>query len=125
MKTNNKMILAMILAFGINFTAVQSSELVGSGFSYQGELLGNGSPANREYDIVFKAYDALVDGAYSTLAPRQRIGTVSYSVQSKFSMQAIFATSATLATTADVAIHLLPVVPTQVMCCWCEFHMCI
>ncbi len=62
MKTNNKLILAMIVAMNINFNTVQSAELVGSGFSYQGELLDNGSPANTLYDIKFIAYDALVDG---------------------------------------------------------------
>ena len=62
MKTNNKIILAIVMALSIQCNVAYSAELVGSGFSYQGELLDNGSPANTQYDIKFIAYDALVDG---------------------------------------------------------------
>lgn len=70
MITKNNLILAMVLALGIQFNTVQSADLVGSGFSYQGELLDNGSPANTEYDLMFVAYDSLTDGnTVSVLTP--------------------------------------------------------
>lgn len=50
------------MALSIQCNVAYSAELVGSGFSYQGELLDNGSPANTQYDIMFVAYDSLVDG---------------------------------------------------------------
>src|SRR5262245_24236974 len=36
---------------------------VTSGFTYQGRLKNGGSPANGQYDLVFKLYDALAAGS--------------------------------------------------------------
>ncbi len=36
---------------------------VGSGFTYQGKLLNNGSPVSGSYDFTFRLYDEVVAGA--------------------------------------------------------------
>ena len=43
-------------------TYALGSEEVGSGFSYQGQLLDSGSPANQKYDIIFRAYNQETGG---------------------------------------------------------------
>ena len=45
------------------------AEEVGTGFSYQGELLDNGSPANGLYDIQFTAYDQADNGTPGITTP--------------------------------------------------------
>jgi len=42
---------------------VNSQTPVGTGFSYQGELLDNGAPANGNYDIVFEPYTVETGGS--------------------------------------------------------------
>lgn len=49
-------------------THLQAAE-VGTGFSYQGELLDNGSPAHGEYDILFKAFDQIEGGTQGIFSP--------------------------------------------------------
>ena len=41
----------------------QATTQAGSGFTYQGRLNDNGSPANGQYDLQFTLYDALTGGA--------------------------------------------------------------
>jgi hypothetical protein len=53
----------------LTVSMISDADDVGSGFSYQGELLDNGSPANGDYDIVFKAYDAPENGAIGITVP--------------------------------------------------------
>jgi len=68
-KVIKQSLLTLLLAIVINFNVLQAAELVGSGFSYQGELLDSGSPANTEYDILFKAFSELEGGDENIIAP--------------------------------------------------------
>jgi hypothetical protein len=68
-KASHKSLLALILTLGINLNILQAADFVGSGFSYQGELLDSGSPANTQYDILFKAFDAVEDGDQNPIEP--------------------------------------------------------
>ncbi len=67
--TINKMIGTILLVLAMCINCVNAADLVGSGFSYQGELLDNGSPANTEFDILFKAFDAVEDGDQNPIEP--------------------------------------------------------
>jgi len=56
-----KVILTLLISINNLFTLAAGNPpdpaFMGSSFSYQGELLDNGSPANDEYDIIFDAYN--------------------------------------------------------------------
>lgn len=57
----NKLITFLVL---LSISAIVSSQTpVGTGFSYQGELLDNGAPANGNYDIVFEPYKVETGGS--------------------------------------------------------------
>ena len=49
--------ILFIIALLLSFKSIQAQTAVGSGFSYQGELLDNGSPANGDYDMTFIAFE--------------------------------------------------------------------
>jgi hypothetical protein len=63
-----KHVLKTLLLAGLLSGSVLA-EQVGTGFSYQGELLDNGSPANGEYDIQFLAYDQAENGTQGITTP--------------------------------------------------------
>ena len=56
-----KIILTLLISINSLVTLAGGNppdpDFMGSSFSYQGELLDNGSPANDEYDIIFDAYN--------------------------------------------------------------------
>ena len=60
-----KKIIYILMMVCVTANAVE----VGSGFSYQGELLDNGSPANDDYDFLFRAYDASEGGTAGAVEP--------------------------------------------------------
>ncbi|MCF6287752.1 MAG: hypothetical protein L3J53_00760 [Proteobacteria bacterium] len=54
---NKIIILVMVLGLGLNaIDSIAAPDAIGSGFSYQGELLESGSPANGSYDVIVDAY---------------------------------------------------------------------
>ena len=58
--------LALVLALGVWLLivgAVIASSPLGTGFTYQGFLKDDGSPANGAYDLEFRLFDAATDGA--------------------------------------------------------------
>jgi hypothetical protein len=52
-----------ILSVMIFFPIALSAQAVNTVFTYQGELVVNGSPANGNYDMAFDAYDMLTGGS--------------------------------------------------------------
>ena len=69
MKIKNKSkyyYLGLLIIFLVNNCLAED---VGTAFSYQGELLDNSSPANNEYDIMFKAYFFEEDGEADPVTP--------------------------------------------------------
>ncbi len=58
-------ILMVILAFSLN-TSMSFAQSVGSAFSYQGELIDGGSPANGDYNFTVKLYTSETGGTAIT-----------------------------------------------------------
>lgn len=58
-----------IFLVSLLFVFMVNAENVGSGFSYQGELLDNGAPANDAYDFMFQAFDAAENGNAGMITP--------------------------------------------------------
>ncbi len=58
--------LTMVLSFALYTTQIHAAPAVGSGFTYQGELLDNGSPANGNYDVKIALFLALAGGSEVT-----------------------------------------------------------
>lgn len=56
-------ILIMLLSFTLNTINLKAAPTVGSGFTYQGELIDNGTPANGDYDIQIDLYLNLTGGS--------------------------------------------------------------
>jgi len=63
-----RMTLYTILLF-LLFASISFSAPIGSGFSYQGELLDNGAPANGSYDIQFLAFTVATGGIADAVEP--------------------------------------------------------
>src|SRR5437899_11728527 len=61
MKRNQTVLLALI-ALTLFLSSVSRIHAQGTGFTYQGRLTDNGSPANGNYDLQFYLRDALVAG---------------------------------------------------------------
>ena len=59
-----KMSAVLVLSFGLFFCLAQCSEAapMGTAFTYQGRLIDANSPADGEYEFVFKIFDAESDG---------------------------------------------------------------
>jgi len=55
-------ILTIVLSLTLCINISQAAPAVGSGFTYQGELLDNGTPANGDYDIKLDLYLNLTGG---------------------------------------------------------------
>ncbi len=63
MRKNNILILTSILLVVMSQSELYAGTIsVGSQFTYQGELIDNGSPANGEYDFLIQLYDSEVGG---------------------------------------------------------------
>ena len=60
MNRNNILIIALMI---LSLLATTQAQTVNTGFSYQGELLDNGSPANGNYDIVIDAFTVVTGGS--------------------------------------------------------------
>lgn len=64
----NKSMFTII--FGLSFfMATMQAQAAGTGFSYQGELIDNGSPANGNYDIAINYFDFEAGGSPHLLPP--------------------------------------------------------
>ncbi|MCF6318667.1 MAG: hypothetical protein L3J83_05220 [Proteobacteria bacterium] len=57
-----KIIILVTSLFMSTTYNIVHAQLVGSGFSYQGELVDNNVPANGEYDMFFEAFGDEVGG---------------------------------------------------------------
>ncbi len=60
MNTHLKVLILGVLT--LMYNPVNSQEVVGTAFNYQGELIDSGSPANGFYDMNFRLYDEVEGG---------------------------------------------------------------
>jgi len=69
MNTINKILTIILLLLAGFYNQKVHAAPVGSGFSYQGELMDNGAPANDSYDMMFIAYDQKEGGQSAPVVP--------------------------------------------------------